>query len=122
MNNRFSRRIAASVRVELKASVKARATGRAEHEFACLERAHVLGQGSTYWHVRVHLMMLMWGLRHSDVREIVGQIFRILGAATKTVFGLVPEGNTGGANVNPFRSMEIDPELAELIQRAKSTQ
>src|SRR5690554_7128041 len=44
----------------------------------------------------------------------------IVGAATKTAFGLVPSGNTGGADVSPFKKMPIDPKLAALIQKAKS--
>jgi hypothetical protein len=51
------------------------------------------------------------------MREVFGQIFRIVGAATKTPFGIVPQGNTGGANVSPFKKMPIDPELANLIRR-----
>jgi hypothetical protein len=65
--------------------------------------------------------MLVWATRNRSVRELVGQIFRIVGAATKTAFGLVPQGNTGGANVSPFKKMPIEPELATLIQKAKSS-
>ncbi len=86
-----------------------------------LERAHVLGQESTYWHVHVHYLMLLWAFRYRSVREILGQVFRIVGAATKTAFGLVPQGNTGGANVSPFRKMPIAPELADVIDRAKAS-
>ena len=64
--------------------------------------------------------MLVWATRNGLVREALGQVFRIVGAATKTAFGLVPQGNTGGANVSPFKKMPVSPELAALIQRAKS--
>jgi hypothetical protein len=97
-----------------------RAAGQdAVHEFAHLERAHVLGQASTREHVRVHWCMLKWAWRHRDARELFGQIFRIVGAATKTFVGLVPAGNTGGSNVSPVRAMPLDPELAEIIARAR---
>jgi hypothetical protein len=89
------------------------------NEFAHLERAHVLGQASTRQHVRVHWRMLHWAWRHRDVREFAGQLLRIVGAATKTFIGLVPAGNTGGANVSAVRPMPLDPELSAIIDRAR---
>ena len=91
----------------------------AHREFYHLERAHVLGQESTYWHVKVHVLMLIWGIRNRAPKEIVGQVMRILGAATKTAVGLVPKGNTGGANVSPFKKMPVLEELELLILKAK---
>ena len=87
--------------------------------FTHLERAHVLGQESTREHVRVHWRMLRWALARRDTRETFGQAFRLVGAATKTFIGLVPAGNTGGANVSAVRPMPLDPELAAIIDRAR---
>ena len=119
MNQRFSKNIAPFVKQELTAACHASAVNNAQQAFAHLERAHVLGQESTYWHVKVHCLMLLWACRHRSAREALGQVFRIIGAATKTAFGWVPQGNTGGANVSPFRKMPIEPELAEVIQKAR---
>ena len=113
--NQFARNIRPYVDAELRA-----AELDAEHEFAHLERAHVLGQASTREHVRVHWHMLLWAWRHRDAREMFGQAFRIAGAATKTFIGFVPTGNTGGANVSPVRPMPVDPELAAIIEKARS--
>jgi hypothetical protein len=120
MQTKFSRMIAPHVEVELDNARQARAAGDFGREFAHLERAHVLGQESTYWHVKVHFLMLVWAIRKRSTREGLGQIFRIVGAATKTAIGLVPQGNTGGANVSPFKKMPIAPDLATLIRNAKS--
>lgn len=120
MQRGFTRRIAPYVGAELAHAKQARAAGNAQQEFAHLERAHVMGQESTYWHVKVHVLMLIWAARNHSIREAVGQIFRIVGAATKTAIGLVPAGNTGGANVSPFKRMPIAPDLAALINKAKS--
>ena len=120
MQRTFSQRVASYVEAELADAKRARSAGDTQQEFAHLERAHVLGQESTYWHIRVHVLMLVWATRNRSVREALGQAFRIVGAATKTAFGLVPQGNTGGANVSPFKKMPIAPELATLIQKAKS--
>lgn len=83
--------------------------------FRRLERAHVLSQTSTRDHVRVHWHMLLWGLRQRDAKEIAGQLLRIVGAASKTAFGLVPIGNTGGANVSPPKPMPVPVDLAEIL-------
>lgn len=120
MTSSFTRRIAPCVTSELAGADRARLSGSAGQEFVHLERAHVLGQESTYWHVKVHVLMLRWAIRNRSVGEMLGQAFRIVGAATKTAFGLVPQGNTGGADVSPFRKMPIAPELAASIQKARS--
>lgn len=120
MKSAFARRVSPYVEAEIAEASRARLAGDASQEFAHLERAHVLGQESTYWHVRVHVLMLAWAVRNRSIREMVGQILRIVGAATKTAVGLVPSGNTGGANVSPFRKMPIEPELASMIEKARS--
>ena len=63
--------------------------------------------------------MSMWGVRHHDLREVIGQVPRLIGAAAKTWVGLVPQGNTGGSNVSAFKSMEIPDDLAVLIVGAR---
>ena len=114
----FAQRIQPFVHAELDAARRARARQDACTEFAHLERAHVLSQAATRLHVRVHAEMLLWGIRQRSVREVAGQLLRIAGAATKTWVGLVPHGNTGGANVGAFRRMPIAPELQRLIDDA----
>ncbi len=114
--NTFARRIRPFVSLELAAA--AAAPNRAAR-FGHLERAHVLGQASTREHVRVHLHMLACAWRYRDWREAVGQLLRVLGAAAFTGIGLVPTGNTGGADVSAFRRMAIAPDLARLIAHAR---
>lgn len=86
--------------------------------FRHLERAHILGQYSTRDHVRVHAAMLRWGIAQRDPREVMGQVLRVIAAATKTAIGLIPVGNTGGANVSPIKPMPLPDDLAEIIARA----
>lgn len=117
----FGVRIRSHVDAELTAATVAERAGDQSTSFRRLERAHVLSQGSTVQHVRVHLQMLMWGLRHGDVREVAGQVLRVIGAATKTWVGLVPRGNTGGSNVSAFKSLAIPDDLAALIGTARSS-
>lgn len=69
---------------------------------------------------RINILMMRWGLRQRSSREVAGQLFRVVGAATKTAFGLVPAGNTGGANVSPFRALPIPADLQILVRAAQS--
>jgi len=116
----FTRQIAPHVQVELAAAAAQERSGDPAGAFQHLERAHVLGQTSTVYHVRVHGAMLVWALRHARPREVVGQILRITGAAAITWLGLVPPGNTGGANVSAFRSMAIPDDIAAQIAGARA--
>jgi hypothetical protein len=116
----FARAIKPFVDAELQAAHAFEVAGDAQRSFAHLERAHVLGQLSTWQHVRVHWQMLRWGLRQRQLREVLGQILRIGGAASKTALGWVPAGNTGGSNISPLRALPVDPELAQHIARART--
>lgn len=115
----FSKAIQPYVDDELHRATAAAHSGEISIAFAHLERAHVLGQASTVQHVRVHWRMLLWGARNRRPRECMGQLFRLMGAATKTAIGLIPSGNTGGSNVSPFRSLPVPEDLAAVINRAK---
>lgn len=117
----FGRRIRPSVEREILAAYQAEEQGRPDSAFSHLERAHILGQTSTVEHVRVHWHMFLWGIRHRNLSECLGQLIRIVGAAIGTSLGLVPQGNTGGTNVNPFQSMPIPPDLAALIEKARTS-
>ncbi|WP_367254946.1 DUF3703 domain-containing protein [uncultured Phenylobacterium sp.] len=39
----------------------------------------------------------------------------MVGAATKTAIGLVPQGNTGGSHVSAFRPMPIPTDLLAIL-------
>ena len=118
--SRFGHRIRPSVQVELDAAAACDMQGQSTRGFGHLERAHVLGQGATVEHVRVHWAMLRWGLRHGASRETLGQAWRIAGALLKTWAGWVPTGNTGGANVSGFKPMPVPADLQRLIDVARS--
>ena len=117
--SRYCRNINLAVTAELESalSIEPVDPSRAFHH---LERAHVLGQASTRQHVRAHVAMLWWAIRQRAPRESFGQIMRIVGAATKTAIGLVPEGNTGGTNIRPFRRLPIPDDLRKHIASAKT--
>lgn len=111
----FGKRIRPYVSAELESAAQAEKRNDHRLAFSHLERAHVLGQASTREHVRVHWQMLLWGIRHRAAHEVFGQIIRIVGAATKTAFGLVPVGNTGGSNVSAIKPLPIPADLAAVL-------
>ncbi len=115
----FSRRIRPRVLKELAAARAADRRNDAVESFRHLERAHVLGQASTSLHVLVHARMLVWGWRQRQPREIAGQLWRLLAAATKTPIGLLPHGNTGGANVSGLQPMPIPSDLQRALDDAR---
>jgi hypothetical protein len=115
----FSRRIHAGVQAELDAAAGAEAQGHLATAFGHLERAHILGQPATAQHVRVHWQMFRFALRHRRSGEALGQAWRLVAASVFTAFGLVPEGNTGGAGVSGFRRMPVPPDLRAVMDAAR---
>jgi hypothetical protein len=92
-----------------------------EDEWRHLERAHVLSQPMAGPHVRTHVAMLGYGLRHRDRREVVGQLVRLVVAAPGTWTGRYPVGNTGGANVSALKPMPIPDDLLAVLHAAVTT-
>jgi len=115
----FAKLIQPYVETELLAAVSTEFAGKRQRAFLHLERAHVLGQSSTFHHVRVHWRMFCWGWRQRDARECAGQMIRIVGAATKTAISFAPSGNTGGSNISPFKVLPIPPDLSQIIETTR---
>jgi hypothetical protein len=63
--------------------------------------------------------MLLFGIKIKDLKEIIGQIPRLLVGGIKSFVGEIPVGNTGGANVPPLQKMEIPDELQNIINKHK---
>jgi hypothetical protein len=104
---------------EISLAESAERSGDLRSAFSHLERAHVLGQPLTGSHTRVHWLMFRLAVKMRSPREIWGQIIRIIGAATKTPFGIYPTGNTGGSNVWFFKPLPLPDDLAAIINRSR---
>lgn len=83
-----------------------------------LEDAHVLSQPWAWPHVRVHGSMLVTGWKARDVREVRGQILRLLAGGPASAVGRYPVGNTGRARVSAIQPMPVRPDLAEILTKA----
>jgi hypothetical protein len=104
-----------SFQAELAMAQAAETRGDARRAWRSLERAHVLSQAFAGPHLRVHLAMAAFAWRRWDLRELVGQLPRLLLAAPGSWSGRAPRGNTGGSDVGIFTPMEIPSDLQLLL-------
>lgn len=93
--------------------------GKLQVAWRHLERAHILGQAWPREHTYVHWVMMLFGIKIKNGREILGQIPRLLVGGVKSFVGYIPVGNTGGANVPPLQPMEIPADLKSILQQFK---
>lgn len=84
--------------------------------FAALERAHILAQRYLFAHIYTHWRMLKVGIKRQDVREMFGQVVRMLAIVPAYLVGWVPMGNTGGSNVSALRPMSLPADIAPLLE------
>ena len=104
---------------ELSAYKEAYDKGRFQQAWRHLERAHILGQPYPFQHSEVHWLMFKFGIRMKDGKEILGQIPRLLAGGVKSFVGVIPVGNTGGANVPPLKPLEILNDLQQIIDSCR---
>lgn len=81
-----------------------------------LERSHIIGQSYPVEHTYSHWLMLKFGFRQKDTKEVFGQIIRLLVGGWKSFIDHVPLGNTGGANVPPLKKMPIPNDINKLFE------
>lgn len=85
-----------------------------ETAFRHLERAHVLAQRMTGRHIYIHWRMLVVGLRRGEVREVVGQMPRIVASILFSRLW-VPRGNSGRSRISAFKPMRVPDDLRHLV-------
>lgn len=81
-----------------------------------LEEAHILSQPYPGQHTYVHWEMLMLACKERSLKEIMGQIIRLIVAAPGSLLGKYPVGNTGRTNISMFRPMEIPRRIEEKMR------
>jgi hypothetical protein len=100
------------------AACHARGAGDSTSEWGHLERAHILSQPLPAAHVRTHMAMLAYGIRHRDRHEIRGQLVRLLVAGPGSALRRYPLGNTGGAEVDALLPLPIPADLQAVLDAA----
>lgn len=83
-----------------------------------LERAHIIGQRYPYTHCYVHWRMLQFGFKIKSVKEIIGQIPRLILGGVFSFVGKVPVGNPGGSNVPPLKPFPVEKEIQDMFLKA----
>src|SRR3954447_868893 len=104
---------------ERNAARRARSAEDSTDEWRHLERAHVLSQPLPGAHVRTHVAMLGYGIRHRSRREVFGQMGRLLVAGPGSATGRYPVGNTGGAGVSAVEPMPIPADLQAILDGSR---
>lgn len=82
-----------------------------------LERAHILGQAWPIQHTLVHWRMMVFAFKIKNIKEIIGQIPRLLVGGIKSFVAEIPLGNSGGADVPPLKPMEIPRDLKAILDQ-----
>ncbi len=83
-----------------------------------LERAHVIGQKYPYEHSYIHWKMLLFGLKIKNIKEVIGQIPRLLIGGVKSFVGKIPVGNTGGSNISGLKPLPIQKDIRDIFTKA----
>lgn len=84
-----------------------------------LERAHIIGQSWPKEHCYIHWLMLKFGVKIKNRKEIAGQVPRLIFGGIKSFVGIIPVGNTGGADVACLLPMTIPEDLQKMIRPYK---
>jgi hypothetical protein len=93
--------------------------GQVEAAWRCLERAHILTQRRPLLHGRSHWLMFKLGWQTGDLREVAGQLPRIVAALLFSRLW-VPLGNNGRARVSAFAPMPLSEEMQRLLMSDKA--
>lgn len=81
-----------------------------------LEHAQILGHPWFVQHSHVHSLMLKFGIEIKSRKAIPGQIPWHLLGGLKSFVGKIFTGNTGGANVPPYRKLAMPQDLKNLLR------
>ena len=102
------------VSIEMIKASKAFEAENYDQAFNHLERAHILSQRYTKAHLMTHWWMLKIGCKRGNIKEVIGQFFRLFAAL---IFSKVwvPRGNTGGTSA--FNVMDIPDDLSKILAK-----
>lgn len=108
--------VRAAIMTELEYYRRARAARDFDAAWKHLERAHILAQPWMGLRMSSHVEMLKFAIFRRDVREMTGQLFRIVLVPVGAPTGRLPIGNTGRARVSAFTPMPVPEDLQRHVQ------
>lgn len=112
----MNQEIANQFDVEIKAYEKALNDNNESAIRAHLARAHILSQVNTLMHLKVHYFMFKYACHKKDMKEVSGQLIRLLVTIPGHIFGKVPQGNIGWSNVGLTQEMPIPEDLGKILK------
>jgi hypothetical protein len=115
LNTRMPTKLCSYYTKELLDYKDAMGDGNLKRAWYHLEKAHILGQRYPYQHTVVHWNMLLFGIKIKSLKEVLGQIPRLMVGGVKSFVGKIPNGNPGGANVPAFKAFPISKELQDVF-------
>lgn len=94
-----------------------RGNGDVAAAWRALERAHIVSQGALGLHASVHSRMLLYAVEQRDIRETLGQLFRLALVPAGHALQRLPLGNTGRSDVSAFEPMPLPDDLAAELRQ-----
>lgn len=76
-----------------------------------LERAHIIGQRYPYEHTLTHWNMLLLGWHTKRIKEVFGQIIRLLLGAPFSLINKIPVGNVGSSRVSMVKPQPMPRDI-----------
>ncbi|ABM24007.1 DUF3703 domain-containing protein [Marinomonas sp. UCMA 3892] len=111
----MNKKIKHEYQISMRSAMEAEQVNDLDNAFKSLERAHILGQRYFIPHIATHWQMLRIGLKRNDNREVIGQIVRLIATVPGFIFGWVPRGNPGGANISALKPVPLPADLQPLL-------
>ncbi len=85
-----------------------------------LQRIHIVSQYNIYDHVWSHFIMLRYAIKIRSVKEVFGQVIRLVLAPMGHLTGRIPFGNRGTSDINPFVKEHMPDDIIELLKENKN--
>lgn len=84
--------------------------------FKHLGRAHIISQRNVLLHLYVHKLMLQYSFSRKDMKEVAGQVLRLIVTVPGHILGKAPHGNIGWATVGLVQTMPLPDDLKEILK------
>lgn len=81
-----------------------------------LGRIHILSQNSVTRHMTTHFIMFLYALMKFDIKEVFGQIIRLVVTIPGHMIGKVPKGNIGWSTVGLTEVMPVPEDLKKVVE------
>ncbi|WP_420580511.1 DUF3703 domain-containing protein [Reichenbachiella sp.] len=85
-----------------------------------LERAHIISQRYPLQHTETHWKMFLLGIKTTNLKEIVGQLIRLIFGAPLSFINKIPVGNVGSSRVSMIQSQPLPADIQEIFEEMET--